>query len=237
MIELSADRSEHGVVTIFKSRSRATHLYMHGDTFQSEADANGISVASYVHAIYGLVHQTTAVEVLVIGCAGGTLATMLSLGGYRVTAVDINPVAFEFARQYFCLPASVECCVADGFDYLKTTERRFDAIVLDAYCGDQIPAHLVTSEFLHLVHSCMSNDGAFLANVYLLDDSERDEVPLMSVAAAVWSGVRLLDASGEFNRNAILAAGAVQTLVPPCLILAPEHDATGVKADLAKMRF
>ena len=110
--------------------------YWQGEYCQSRADQNGVSLLDYVHAIFGLLRQKQAQTALMIGCAGGSLATMLSRVGCDVVAIDVNPQAFILARRYFGLPAQVECRVADGFDYLLATRRKFDAIIVDAFHGE-----------------------------------------------------------------------------------------------------
>ena len=74
-----------------------------------------------------------------IGCGGGTLATMLSRRGVAVTLVDIDPLSFEIARRYFHMPAAVECHAQDGADFLRRRSERYDAIVLDAFADAAIP--------------------------------------------------------------------------------------------------
>ena len=44
---------------------------------QSLADRRGISLAAYIHALYGLVRGAKAKTVLLIGCGGGTLGKMM----------------------------------------------------------------------------------------------------------------------------------------------------------------
>jgi len=237
MIELSSNRSEHGAVRIFRSQRRVSHIYMHGDAYQSEADCCGISLASYIHAIYGLICQMDARSVLLIGCAGGTLATMLALGDCEITAVDVNPIAFEFARRYFCLPGSVECCVADGLDYLRGAGRCFDAVVLDAYDGSVIPDHLTSRQFLRLVRSSLNSGGAFFANVHMCNDADRARNALASCAADVWPNVRILDTPGDIDRNAIVAAGDVAALVIPGMHVMPQYDVDMIESELAAMKF
>src|ERR1700749_3248712 len=71
---------------------------------QSVADKNGVSLADYIHAMYGFLRQTRARDVLMIGCGGGTLATMLSRDGVTVTVVDIDARSFKLAKRFFNLP-------------------------------------------------------------------------------------------------------------------------------------
>ncbi len=237
MIELAEDDSEFGVVTILQSKEKGTRVYKLGDVFQSEADLSGISTASYIHALYGLIRQSRGKKVLMIGCGGGTLGTMLAHAGYRVAIVDINPASFRFARRYFGLPASAECHVADGLEYLRRTTERYDAIVVDAYQGETVPEHLKSQEFFAALHSAAKSTGAVFANVHILDDRDPDANRLARQLSPLWPEVRILDAPGETNRNAIVAAGAVSKLMPPELEIVPRCDADLVESELKAMKF
>ena len=93
-------------------------------------DGNGISLASYIHAIFGLIAQTQARKILMIGCAGGTLATMLAQAGRKVTIIDVNPASFILAKQYFALPDSVECQIADGKWFLTSDTKTYVRLFL-----------------------------------------------------------------------------------------------------------
>jgi hypothetical protein len=88
MIKLDTVESEFGTICVFKKKSTSTITYERGGCCQSEADSNGVSLASYIHAIFGLIAQTKARRILMIGCAGGTLATMLAQAGCKVTILD-----------------------------------------------------------------------------------------------------------------------------------------------------
>jgi hypothetical protein len=48
-------------------------MYMEGGFIQSEIDPGSVSLASYIHAIYGLLYQADSQNILMIGCGGGTL--------------------------------------------------------------------------------------------------------------------------------------------------------------------
>ena len=237
MITIAEHKSEFGVVTIFESKETRGRSYKHGDVFQSEADAHGVSTAGYIHAIYGLIRQMRGRRVLMIGCGGGTLGTMLAHAGYRVAIAEIDPQSFVFARRYFGLPATVECHVADGFDHLRTTTERYDAIVLDAYVGDTMPAHLKSPAFFAAVQKVLRDGGCVFANVHMLDDRDTDADTLARALEPFWPKARILDAMGEANRNAIVAAGSVARLTAPVLEIVPQHDADIVESELKKMAF
>jgi len=238
MIPIARLDSEFGEIEILEYRARKLFYYVQGGCFQTEADRNGIGLAPYVHAIFGLLMQSKARDVLMIGCGGGSLGTMLVKAGVQVTVVDKNPVAFEIARSYFCLPAAVSCHVADGKEFLLDTHRRYDAIVLDAYDGDRIPAHLQTSEFFDLVRLRLDGfSGCFVSNVHALHDLDRAPDRYAATARCTWRDVRLLDTRGVIGRNALVVAGNVRNLRQPSLKMPPLLDRREITSALANMEF
>jgi spermidine synthase len=237
MITLATHKSEFGEVNILRSEESGTIIYKAGGIFQSEADEAGTSTVSYIHALSGLVHGMRARRVLMIGCGGGTLATLLVRSGVRVAIVDPDPVAFKFARTYFRLPVGVECHIGDGFEHLKRANGLYDAIVLDAFEGDRIPVQFLAPSFFAAAWSALRAHGCFFANVHVLNDEDFGADLYAARAQEVWSDVRLLDAFGDVNRNAIVAAGDVCSLTPPKLEHVPVSGGETIAKELDAMRF
>ena len=158
-----------------------------------------------------------------IGCGGGTLATMLHRSGVAVTVVDLHRLSFDIARDYFHLPAEVPCHVADGIAYLKKHRRRHDAIVLDAFGEGGMPEKFKTPAFFRLAKSRLKPRGAlFLMNVIVDDDDDSTPDDLVRVLRKQWGKVRLLDTDGWVDRNAVIAAGAVTKLKKPRVLMPPK---------------
>lgn len=237
MITLARLSSTHGEVAILHHQGTGRVLYRQGEWYQSEADAHGVSLAPYIHAIYGLLLQAGCRDVLMIGCGGGTLATMLRRAGLGVAIVDVAAHSFALARQYFQLPADVPCHVADGHAFLTGHEERYDAIVLDAYEGDRIPAHFLTEDFLRLVQARLRPAGCMLANIHVLHDLDPAPDRFACMVENVWRDVRLLDARGLVNRNAIVMAGEVAMLERPSLVRVPDAAADEIAEELARLAF
>lgn len=237
MIRIEDRDTPFGAVTIFQAKATGAFIYDQGGCCQSEADRTGISLASYIHAIFGLIVQMRARTILPIGCGGGTLGTMLARRGHAVTIVDVNPVAFPLARQYFDLPDNVDCQVADGREFLRSGNRVYDAIVLDAYQGDHIPAHLRSVAFFRLTRSRLARSGAVFANVHVADDFDDMPDRIAGGMANVWPEIRLLDTPAAQNRNAIVMAGNVSGLKGPILFERPAIGAGEIEAELAAMKF
>ena len=211
--------------------------YCEGELLHSVADRAGISQAPYIHALYGAARQARARRVLMIGCGGGTLATMLSRAGVAVTLVDIDAKSFRIARSHFQLPDSVDCQVGDGAAFLRRTKARYDAIILDAYAAGQVPRHLVTARFFALAKSRLARGGLLAMNVMVRDDDDRAPDRIAYRLKQIFAHVRLLDEEGEPDRNALVLAGAVKGLKRPHLMLRPRKGARALRAGLKALEF
>jgi spermidine synthase len=237
MITVAERKSRFGAIKILKTKNTGSLIYAQGDSFQSEADANGISLVAYIHAIFALLKQARSKTVLMIGCGGGTLATMLSSISTVPTVVDIDPHAFLLARRYFQLPADIECRVADGCEFLLSHTGSFDAVVHDAFIAGHIPAHLKSAPFFSLVQRRLNPSGSVFVNVHVEDDRDDAADRMAREMAKVWPDVRILDRIGGTNRNAIVMAGGVLGLQKPMLEMRPAIDAREIVTELEAMQF
>jgi protein-L-isoaspartate O-methyltransferase len=202
----------------------------------SAADRNGVSLADYIHAMFGFIVQSKARHVLMIGCGGGNLATMLHRAGVRVGVVDIDAHSFEIARGYFHLPDAVECHVADGAKFLRR-DVRYDAIVLDAYTGGKVPKVFLKTSFFDLAKSRLKRGGIFLMNILVKDDDDRTPDEIMRLMKQTWRETRLLDSDGWEDRNAVGMAGAVRDLKRPKILMPPSRGAKKLAADFRSLQF
>jgi SAM-dependent methyltransferase len=193
---------------------------------QSASDRAGVSLADYIHAFHFFLMQARARDVLMIGCGGGNLATMLWKSGVEVTVVDIEPLSFTIAHEYFSMPPDISCHVADGIQWLKRHRRRHDAIVLDAFGPRGMPDLFMTDAFFRLARSRLKQRGGlFLMNVIVDDDADDTPDDLVRLTRRHWRGVRLLDTDGWVDRNAVIAAGAVKRLRKPVVLMEPRVGA------------
>lgn len=106
-------------------------------------------------------------EILVLGAGGFTLSLNETLNRY--TYVDIDPAIKEIAEKHFLREAvRGEFIVDDARRFIATTERRFDAVLVDVYSSHtSIPSHLVTREFWAGTRRALKPDGVLLANLIL----------------------------------------------------------------------
>ncbi len=228
--------SKYGVITLrFRKRSR-TLTYAQKGGNQSTSDCNGVSLDAHIHALYGLTLQRPGKKILMIGCGGGTLGSMLARAGRQVSIVEIDPVSFTVAKRYFDLSRDVACHVGDGLAFMQKTRRRYDTVIIDAFIGEKFPDHLKGAAFFEATVRCLRKEGIALVNVCL----ERKSDPTADRIAAGfkeqgWT-VRLLDSPGG-ERNAIVLAGEVGQLRRPRLLIPPQSGAKTTGEELRAMHF
>ena len=106
-------------------------------------------------------------EILVLGAGGFTLSHEEPRNRY--TYVDIDPAIRDLAEKHFLRQAvRGEFVVDDARRFVATTERRYDAVVVDVFSSQtSIPGHLVTREFWAGLRRVLKADGVLLANLIL----------------------------------------------------------------------
>jgi len=228
--------SKCGVIKLrFRKRSRTLTYEQKGGN-QSTADCNGVSLDAHIHALYGLTLQRPGKSVLMIGCGGGTLGTMLARAGRRVSIVEIDPISFTLAKRYFGLPRNIACHVDDGLAFMQRTRRHYDVLIIDAFSGEEYSRAHERRGIFQAAGRCLRKDGVALVNVCL----ERKSDPTADRIAAGFKEmgwpVRLLDSPGG-ERNAIVLAGKVRNLRRPKLLIPPQAGAKQTVKELRAMRF
>ena len=112
-------------------------------------------------------------NVLMIGLGGGSTqrAYQHYYTNVMVDTVEIDPTVFQVAKDYFHLKESrtLKVHVSDGRVFLRRSQKKYDAIILDAYVanryGSFIPYHLATKEFFELANEHLVADGVVAYNV------------------------------------------------------------------------
>ena len=208
--------TDYGIIHVTHSKSDGTITYFQNGCFHSQADKKGTSLCAYVHVIQEIVRQQHAKHVLVIGCAGGTLATMLRRLHCRVTAVDINPMAFAIARRHFQLPDDVRCVRRDGITYLRTTKRTYDIVVVDVFgSNNNVPRPFTTELFFQRVKKVLSPQGVVIMNVMTSHDEDSRADTIAHNARSAHIDVTLFDWPGQKDRNTLIVGGKTKYIHIP----------------------
>jgi spermidine synthase len=135
------------------------------------------------------------------------------------------------------MPQTVDCHVRDGAAFLRRGAGRYDAIILDAFSDEIIPPHLLTDGFFRLAKARLKRGGLFLVNIVVMDDDDPTPDRIARSMGEIWRDVRLLDADGFENRNAVAVGGAVKNLKRPRLLMRPVTGARALAKSLSQLSF
>ena len=215
MALLKQFKTAFGSIRVTRDRD-GTLAYFQNGCFHSQANARGVSVCAYVHVIYQLICQKKLRKVLIIGCGGGTLATMLSRVGIQVTIVDINPVAFTIARDYFRMPDSVICVVQNGLTFVKKTKQRFDAVIIDVFDRDNnVQKGFTTKAFLASAKKTLRRSGILIMNVITKNARDHRADAIAKRVDAAGMKANIYEWSKEKDSNTIIVGGLVRGVLLP----------------------
>jgi len=116
-------------------------------------------------------------RVAILGNAAGTTAR--ALGVYYpdadVDGVELDPAVSRVGRRYFGMEDNPRLTVhdADARPFLRSSDRRYDLIVVDAYHQPYVPFYLATREFFRLVRERLTPGGIVALNVAAVPDDKR----------------------------------------------------------------
>lgn len=120
-------------------------------------------------------------RVLAIGGGGFAFPKLVASErpGVRTDVVEIDPAVIRAARSWFFLDEAIARARATGGDlqvicddgrrFLERASGTYDAVVLDAFVGDEPVRALATVEAMRLVRRSLAPGGLLLANVVSRD--------------------------------------------------------------------
>lgn len=141
---------------------------------------------------YLKVQSQEPLKVAVIGLGVGTVSALLKAQD-RVTFFELDPDVTMIAKKYFTFlekaPPQTDIILGDGrIEMQKLHDHKiqphYNLIVLDAFSGDNIPAHLITKEAIQLDLSLLAPEGILamhISNRYV------DLIPIMKGLAEYYS--------------------------------------------------
>ena len=200
---ISSRKGMRGHIAILEDEADGSLVYMEDDIFQSHSSPTGKSEFVYVQMMESFLGRAN--NVLVLGCGGGNLATMLSALGKTVTVVDHNPISFELAHQYFGMPEHIACVVADFREFLLAETRCFDGIAIDVggpgfSFEDQFDQSTCRS-----IKDRLASSGRVIMNTIIENDFDPVADKIANALSDDQMGAWIFDQPGQMKRNALIA--------------------------------
>lgn len=106
-------------------------------------------------------------RVLAIGGGAGSVPTRYAeFYSAEVDVVELDPAVVRVADEYFDADRpGINWITMDGRRYLRTTDKKYDVVLLDAYRAGGIPEHLATQEFMEDVQKHLEPGGIVASNL------------------------------------------------------------------------
>lgn len=156
--------------------------------------ADGASIYEYTYLMRWLPRRVKAdlSRVLAVGLGPGVVAADYARDGAAVRVFEIDPVVTAMARKYFALPAAAAVVEGDARYLLAQAAPAVDVVLMDAFSGDAMPAHLLSREALQAVKARLTPDGLLVLNVFVsIDPSSRLTQAIVRTVQAEFSDVAL----------------------------------------------
>ncbi len=141
-------------------------------------------------------------NMLMLGSAAGTAAGLFTdvYGPKPVDNVEIDPAVVEMGRQYFHLDEpNVNNIIQDARAYLRTTDKKYTIIGIDAYRQPYIPFHLTTREFFEEVRDKLEPNGVVMINAGRTATDYRLVDAIAATMRTVYPHVYTIDVAGTGN--------------------------------------
>ena len=202
--ELTRRNSAFGLLQVIEHKGAPRRFYLNDYLTQNTYDTEEKkSVSMFTYMLHGLAraYVSNTSNVLCIGLGVGIVPMEFAREGARVDVVEINPAVVPVAAQYFDLqPEKLHIIFGDGRYYLNECNRKYDAIILDAFLGDSSPSHLMTRQAFAAMRRALSPDGALVINTFADLEFGHDffAASLSKTLASVFRSVRI-HSGGEGN--------------------------------------
>jgi spermidine synthase len=139
---------------------------------------------------------------LMIGLAAGTAARQLfaAYPGLQIDGVEIDRAVADAGRTYFAMTdPRLNVIIQDGRYFLRTTDRTYDLIGIDAYRQPYIPFQLTTKEFFQETKDHLDPCGVVVVNAGRTETDYRLVDVIASTMRAVYPSVFEIDVAGFDN--------------------------------------
>jgi len=147
-------------------------LYFNVRLMQSEMSLkapNDLAIRYTQKMMAFLLFQPRPKRIVLIGLGGGSLIKFCyqRMPGTQLTAVELDPNVIAF-RDTFLMPpddSRLHVLEADGAQFLETTEKGIDALLVDAFDKTGFAPSLANREFFDNAFAKLSGNGVLVINL------------------------------------------------------------------------
>ena len=151
---------------------KSRYLYFNVRLMQSEMSLkapNDLAIRYTQKMMAFLLFQPRPKRIVLIGLGGGSLIKFCyhKMPGTQLTAVELDPNVIAF-RDTFLLPPDderLQVLEADGAQFLETTEKGIDALLVDAFDKTGFAPSLANREFFDKAYAKLSGNGVLVINL------------------------------------------------------------------------
>ncbi|HWX18417.1 MAG TPA: fused MFS/spermidine synthase [Candidatus Binatia bacterium] len=197
VIELFRGNSHFGKLQVVDRLDGSCRYYLNDNLVQNTYDPElKQSESSFTYLLAGLAraYTTNIHDVLCIGLGVGIVPMDFARQGAQVDVVEINPAVVPVAVKFFNLhPERLRLTIDDGRHFLNRCQKKYDAVVLDAFLGDSSPSHLLTRQAFASIRRVLRPGGVLVINTFGNLEPGRDffTASLHKTLRAVFAGVRI----------------------------------------------
>lgn len=114
------------------------------------------------------------ISVLILGLGTGTFGLECSeyFNVSTIDGVEIDGKIIDLAYEYFDLPSIVNAYEADGRQFIDSSNKRYDVILVDAYKDITIPFQMSSIEFFNSVKNHLTEKGVMVVNMNMTSSKE-----------------------------------------------------------------
>ncbi|MBF0122790.1 MAG: fused MFS/spermidine synthase [Candidatus Omnitrophica bacterium] len=169
----------HGIATLFNGR------IVHGRQIIDPAERN--TPVSYYHGetAIGRILLDTQFHPKKIGVIGLGTGTVAAYGkpGQSIDYYELDPDIYSIAKDHFFFlkdsAANVQCIIGDARIELSRSTNVYDLLIIDAFSGDSVPAHLLTEEAFREYKNHLTPNGLLVIH------TSNDYIDLTTLACRV----------------------------------------------------
>ena len=217
----------NGFTLLRLNEGQGFHSIYHPDTLDYEGAWQQVLAAPFFNAPPYTPENIRSIAIL--GLAGGTSARQAAsvFPNSQIDGFEIDETVIAVGYDYFEMDIpNLTVYAQDARLGLRSMQKRYQLISIDAYRPPYIPAHLITVEFFQEVSDHLTEDGVLVLNVAQIGGDRRLVDAFTITLSQVFPSVYTSDVPNTFNTMvyATRSTTDVQNLYTNYLLLDESGD-------------